>query len=67
VESNWVHSALLPPIVPASGEYDDGEIGGIIGRGNRSDRRKSASVPLCPPQSPHTARPAAMGSQCLTS
>jgi hypothetical protein len=28
------------PIVPAPGDYDDGEIGGIIGRGNRSTRRK---------------------------
>jgi hypothetical protein len=23
------------PIVPAPGDYDDGEIGGMIGRGNR--------------------------------
>jgi hypothetical protein len=28
--------------------YDDGEIGGMIGRGNRSTRRKPAPVPLCP-------------------
>jgi hypothetical protein len=41
-------------IVPATGDYDDGEIGGmIIGRGNRSTRRKPAPVPLCPPQAPH--------------
>jgi hypothetical protein len=26
------------PIVPAPGDYDDGEIGGMIGRGNRSTR-----------------------------
>jgi hypothetical protein len=32
-------------IVPASGDYDDGEIGGMIGGGNRSTRRKPASVP----------------------
>jgi hypothetical protein len=42
----------------------------MIGRGNRSTRRKPAPVPLCPPQTPHAARtrtrPAAVGSQCLT-
>jgi hypothetical protein len=43
------------PIVPAPGDYDDGEIGGMIGRGNRSTRRKPAPVPLCPPQNPHAA------------
>jgi hypothetical protein len=40
-------------IVPAPGNYDDGEIGGMIGRGNQSTRRKLDSVPLCPPQTPH--------------
>jgi hypothetical protein len=30
VESNWVHSALRP--LPAPGDYDDGEIGGMIGK-----------------------------------
>jgi hypothetical protein len=49
------------PIVPAPGDYDDGEIGGIIGKGNRSTRRKPA---------PHAARTrtraAAEGSQRLT-
>jgi hypothetical protein len=58
------------PIVPASGDYDDGEIGGMIGRGNRSTRRKPTPVPLCPPQTPHSAhtrtRAAAVGSQRLT-
>jgi hypothetical protein len=43
-------------IVPAQGDYDDGEIGGMIGRGNRSTRRKPAPVPLCPPQPPHAAQ-----------
>jgi hypothetical protein len=56
--------------VPAPGDYDDGEIGGMIGRGNRSTRRKPAPVMLCPPQTPHTARTrtraAAVGSQRLT-
>jgi hypothetical protein len=48
----------------------NGEIGGMIGRGNRSTRRKPAPVPLCPPQTPHSARTrtraAAVGSQRLT-
>jgi hypothetical protein len=56
--------------VPAPGDYDDGEIGGMIGRGNRSTRRKPAPVSLCPPQTPHAARTrtlaAAVGSQRLT-
>jgi hypothetical protein len=46
-------AATNRPIVPAPGDYD-GEIDGmIIGRGNRSIRRKPAPVPLCPPQTPH--------------
>jgi hypothetical protein len=46
-------SATEWPIVPAPGDYDDGEIGGMkIGRGNRSTRRKPALAPLCPPQIP---------------
>jgi hypothetical protein len=56
--------------VSAPGDYDNGEIGGIFGRGNRSTRRKPAPVPLCPPQTPHAARTrtraAAVGSQRLT-
>jgi hypothetical protein len=58
------------PIVPTPSDYDDGEIGGIIGRGNRSTRRKPAPVIHCPPQIPHAARKrtraAAVGSQRLT-
>jgi hypothetical protein len=59
------------PVVPAPGNYDDGEIGGMmIGRGNRSTRRKPAPVPLCLPQIPHAGRTrtwaAAVGSQRLT-
>jgi hypothetical protein len=57
-------------IAPAPGDYDDGEIGGMIGRGNRNTRIKPAPLPLCPPQTPHAARtrtqPAAVGSQRLT-
>jgi hypothetical protein len=60
-------AATNRPIVPAPGDYDDGEIGGMIGKGNRSTRRKPAPVPLCPPQTPHAVRTrtraAAVGSQ----
>jgi hypothetical protein len=73
VESNWVHSQHCGhqwPIVPALGEYDDGEIGGMIGRGNWSTWRNPAPVPLCPPQTPHATwtwtRATVVGSQCLT-
>jgi hypothetical protein len=46
-------SAIYWPIVPAPGDYDDGEFGGMkIGRGNRSTRRKPAPAPLCPPTWP---------------
>jgi hypothetical protein len=63
-------AATNRPIVPAAGDYDDGEIGGMIGRGKRSTRRKLAPVQLCPPQTPHAARTRtrapAVGSQRLT-
>jgi hypothetical protein len=39
--------------VPGPGDYDVGEIGGMISRENRSTRRKPAQVPLCPPQTPY--------------
>jgi hypothetical protein len=62
-------AATKRPTVPAPGDYDDGGIGGIIGRGNLSTGRKPALVPLCPPQTPHVAwtriRAAAVGSQRL--
>jgi hypothetical protein len=36
------------PILPSPGDYDDGEIDRMmIGRGNRSTRRKPVPVPLC--------------------
>jgi hypothetical protein len=59
------------PIVPAPGDYDNGEISGMmIGRGNRSIRRKPAPVLLCPTQTPHAARTrtraVAVGSQRIT-
>jgi hypothetical protein len=43
-------SATEWPILPSAGDYDDEEFGGMmIGRGNRSTRRKHAPAPLCPP------------------
>jgi hypothetical protein len=63
-------AATNRPTVPAPSDYDYGEIGGMIGRGNRSTRRKPAPVPLCPPQTLHAARTrtrgAAVRSQRLT-
>jgi hypothetical protein len=56
------HCGHQCPIVPALGDYDDGDIGGMIGKGNRSTQRKPAPVPLCPPQTPHATRAAAVGS-----
>jgi hypothetical protein len=38
-------AATNRPIVLAPGDYDDGEIGGMIRRGNRNTRRKPAPVP----------------------
>jgi hypothetical protein len=65
-------SATEWPIVPAPGDYDDGEFGGMkLGRGNRSTGRKSAPAPLCPPlfpldQTRARTRAAAVGSKRLT-
>jgi hypothetical protein len=37
-------------VVPAPGDYDDGEFGGMkIGKGNRNTRRKPSTATLCPP------------------
>jgi hypothetical protein len=47
-------SATNWPLVPAPGDYEDGEFGGLmIGKENRSTWRRPAPVPLCPPQIPH--------------
>jgi hypothetical protein len=63
-------AATNRPIVPAPGDYVDGDICGMIGKGNRSTRRKPAPVPLCPPQTPHAAQmrtqATTVGSQRLT-
>jgi hypothetical protein len=57
-------SATYWPIVPAPGDCEDGEFGGMNGRGNRSPRRKPAPAPLCPPQIPLDET--RVGSQRLT-
>jgi hypothetical protein len=49
-------------IVPAPGDYADGDIGGMmIGRENRSTRRQPDPGPLCPPQIPHACSDANLG------
>jgi hypothetical protein len=63
-------AVTIRPIVPAPGDYYYGEIGGMIGRGKRSNPRKPTPVPLCPPQTPHASRTrtraAEVGSQRLS-
>jgi hypothetical protein len=64
-------SATYWSTAPAPGDCEDGEFGGMNGRGNRSTRRKPAPAPLCPPQFPLDqtrvwTRAAAVGSQRLT-
>jgi hypothetical protein len=58
------------PIVPAPGDYDYEEIGGMIRRENESARRKPVPGQLCPPQTTYAARTrtraAVVGSQRLT-
>jgi hypothetical protein len=56
------------PIVPAPGDYDSGEFGGMkIGKGNWSTRSKPAPAPLCPPHIPlDQTRAATLWSQWLT-
>jgi hypothetical protein len=50
------------PTVSAPGDYDDGEISGMMNaKGNRSTRRKPAPMPLCPPQTPHACPDANTG------
>jgi hypothetical protein len=56
----WVHLGPLgtevsnSPIVPTPGDFEDGKYGDMmIGRGDRSTRRKPSSVPLCPPHILH--------------
>jgi hypothetical protein len=58
-------AATNRPIVPAPGDYDDGEICGmIIGRRNRSTWRKPAPVSLCPLQTPHACPDANPSRRC---
>jgi hypothetical protein len=67
----WSTLATYWPIVPAPDDCEDGEIGGMNGRGNRSTRTKPAPTPLCVPQIPldqtrDWTRAAAVGSQRVT-
>jgi hypothetical protein len=49
-----VHLGPLGTIVPTPGDFYDEEIVGMmIGRGNRSTRRKPTPVPLYTPYTPH--------------
>jgi hypothetical protein len=60
-------AATNTPIVPAPGDYDDGEIGGMMTRrGHRSTRRKPAPVPLCPPHACPEANPGRHGGKPAT-
>jgi hypothetical protein len=57
------------PTVPAPGDYDDGEFGGM--KNGRGTQRKPTLAPLCPPQIPvdqtrARTRAAVVGSQRLT-
>jgi hypothetical protein len=66
-----VTAATKRPIVPAPGDHDDGEIGGMMMAGEIEVLgENSAPMPLCPPQTPHAARTrtraAAVGSRWLT-
>jgi hypothetical protein len=45
-------STIYWPIVLAPDDCEDGEFGGMNGRGNRSTRRKPAPMSLYPPQIP---------------
>jgi hypothetical protein len=66
------NAATNRPIVPTPGDYDDGEIGGMmIGKGNRSAMKKtcpnatlSTTNPTCSART--RTRAAAVGSERLT-
>jgi hypothetical protein len=45
-------AAANRPIGPAPGDYDDGEIGGMISRGNRSTRKKTRPSATLSPTNP---------------
>jgi hypothetical protein len=66
------HVGHFWPTVPAPGDCEDGELGGMkIGSGNRSTLRNPTLAPLCPPQIPFDqnrarTRTAVVGSPPLT-
>jgi hypothetical protein len=57
-------AATNRPVVPASGDYDDGEIAGMNSRGNRSTWRKPAPARFVHHST--RTRAAAVGCQRLT-
>jgi hypothetical protein len=66
-------AATNKPIVPLPGDYDDGEIGGMIGKGNRSTREKtcpsvalSTKIPICCPDANLGRRDGKSASNCLS-
>jgi hypothetical protein len=46
-------ASIWPIVLVPDGDDECGAVGGMIGRGNRSTRRKPVPVLLCPPQIPH--------------
>jgi hypothetical protein len=46
-------AATNRPIVPAPGDYDDGEIGWMIGRGTKVLGENLSQWPPCPPKAQH--------------
>jgi hypothetical protein len=56
------------PILPARDDNDEcGAVGGMLGRGNRSTRRKTSPVSLCPPQVPRDLTRARTGAVAVGS
>jgi hypothetical protein len=50
-------AATNRPIMPATGDYDDGEIGGMIGRENRSFSEKTCPSAALSTTNPHMLCP----------
>jgi hypothetical protein len=58
-------AATNTPILPAPGDYyNAGICGMMIGKGNRSNRRKPGPLPRCPPQTPHAYPDVNPGRRC---
>jgi hypothetical protein len=59
-------AATNRPIVPAPGDYDGGEIGGMIGRGNQSTRIKPVTQSTTNPTCCQDANPGRRGGKPAT-